>query len=44
MTADLQTVLALIIVVIVASRFTYKWLKKRKKGASSGSCGCDKDD
>jgi len=38
---DMQTILAVIIVVVVISRLVYKWIIKQKN--SSGNCGCGKD-
>ncbi len=40
---DLQTLLALIIVLLVFCRFVYKWWLKRKQKSASDSCGCNKN-
>ncbi len=42
---DLQTLIALMIVLFVGGRFVYKWfLKSKQKKLSSNNCGCHKDD
>jgi len=40
MTQELQTVIALVLVVGAALYFILGWLKKRKNPGCGGGCGC----